>query len=136
MNIQGGQGVGVYVEYFQGGHWHVAWTCDTALTQETCAFDILVAVATGAIANVTTEGFTQIDAMSVLGPTQVQAATTTTTQVQGLLFDAEPGQSVQVTAAVGGQAEVISFFFVRGGRTIGGAGAVQTNPQIFQPSAG
>jgi hypothetical protein len=27
-----GQGAGVFIEYKTGGHWHVWWTCDTALT--------------------------------------------------------------------------------------------------------
>src|SRR5690242_1712082 len=51
MNAVGGDGVGVFVEYAKGGHWHVWWTCDTNKTQESCDFAVTMTVAAGKIAN-------------------------------------------------------------------------------------
>src|SRR5579872_4762858 len=45
LSAPAGQGVGVFIEYQTGGHWHLAWTCDTELTGRDCPFVIAVSVA-------------------------------------------------------------------------------------------
>src|SRR4051812_10475646 len=47
MNAVGGEGVGVFVEYRRGGHWHIWWTCDTKQSAQICDFSVSAAAASG-----------------------------------------------------------------------------------------
>jgi hypothetical protein len=125
-----GNGIGVYVEYQSGGHWSLSWTCDTALTNLSCSFIVDASVATGTLAapsNTPPPG----DAVSQPSDTQIEAVTTTTTSVDGILFDTTAGVPVTVTVALNAP---VSFFFVQDNQVNGGYQGVLANPLIFQPS--
>jgi hypothetical protein len=126
-----GNGIGVYVEYQSGGHWSVSWTCDTALTNLSCSFIVDASISAGTIvptgATVEASG-----SVSQATPRQIEAVTTTTTSVDGLLFDASPGASLTVTVALNAP---VSFFFVQDNQVNGGYQGILTNPLVFQPSA-
>ena len=101
MTAVGGEGVGVFIEYAKGGHWHVWWTCDTAQTRQSCDFSVSAAAASGNVSNV--------DASELAGgfvttstPSRVEATSTTTSEVHGIRFDTAPGAIITVDAAVGG----------------------------------
>src|SRR5262249_23126380 len=52
MNASPGEGVGVFIEYGTGGHWHVWWTCDTSVNTQgplTCDFSIRATVTKGSL---------------------------------------------------------------------------------------
>ena len=59
-----GQGVGVFTQYDSGGHWYVWWTCDTSISNESCAFAIKVSVAQGAITDAMSQGFSGADSLA------------------------------------------------------------------------
>lgn len=126
-----GNGIGVYVEYQTGGHWSVSWTCDTALTNLSCSFVVDASVTAGSIAE-TGETVEVGGAVSQATPQQLEATTTTTTGVDGVLFDATPGAPITVTVSLNAP---VSFFFVQDNQVNGGWQGALTNPLVFQPSA-
>jgi hypothetical protein len=134
-----GQGIGVYVTYESGGHWQVAWTCDTAITNVACHY-----VVTASVADVPTSGeivmetITNVSGTVVPDVTQhttgteVAATATTTTSIDSMTFDAPPGAILQVQVQLDGP---VSFFFVQDNKVNGGYTGTLTNPMMFQPSS-
>jgi hypothetical protein len=131
MNAAPGEGVGVFTEYASGGHWHVWWTCDTAKTGQSCAFDVSAHVDTGTARNVT---FTNAPAGTTDGAADIHATSTLTNDLSEVDFDADPGATVTLTATVGGLSDPSFFFFVQDGKVNGGYGGHLTNPLRFQGS--
>src|SRR5688572_22844404 len=131
MTADPGQGVGVFVEYAKGGHWHVWWTCDTAKTRQSCDFSVSGSIASGNITNV--------DARDLAGgfhttPTssRVEAKITTSNQVHGLRFDTNAGAVLTIDASVGGLKDGAFLFFVQNGKVNGGWAGKVTNPLQLQ----
>ena len=134
MTAVGGEGVGVFIEYFKGGHWHVWWTCDTAQTRQSCDFSVSAAAASGNVSNVDASelagGFVTTSTAS-----RVEAKSTTTTEVHGIRFDTNPGAIVTVDASVGGLKDGAFLFFVQDGKVNGGFAGKLTNPLQLQGNA-
>jgi hypothetical protein len=134
MNASPGQGVGIFNEYDSGGHWHVWWTCDTNLTSETCPFDVKLEAEKSAITNATSEKFTSSDTLTTpaepnAGPSGgIEAKTVTTSSIQGVFFDTDPGATVTLTATVGGLYNGKFLFWVQGGKVNGGYDGTVTDP--------
>jgi hypothetical protein len=133
-----GQGLGVYVTYESGGHWTIAWTCDTAITNLSCSYTVAASVgvnkltdAPGTIENVggTVAGIT--DVTSSTGAT-IQASSLTTSATDSMTFDTAPGATITVTVQLNGP---VSFFFVQDSKVNGGYTGSLTNPMLFQPSS-
>jgi hypothetical protein len=131
MNAAGGDGVGVFVEYGKGGHWHVWWTCDTLKTQQSCDFAVTLSVAAGQIG--------KLDASELAGgfvasptPSRIDAKSTTTTEVDGVRFDSDPGAVLTLQASVGGVVDGAYIFFVQAGKLNGGFAGKLTNPLQLQ----
>jgi hypothetical protein len=129
-----GQGVGVFVEYQTGGHWHVWWTCDTTKTSLNCVFDVKGSVDSGALANVQAEAFEPADTLSSPSAQSFEAKTTTTTAVDGVRFDAPLGATLTVDAAIGGLRDGSFYFFVQNGQVNGGYTGRLTDPLKFEAS--
>ncbi|HLK35717.1 MAG TPA: hypothetical protein VKU41_03120 [Polyangiaceae bacterium] len=137
LSQPGGQGVGVYVEYRAGGHWHVWWTCDTSLTGLSCGFQIGISTS-AAIANLASQAFETGDQLSQGAMSQVTATTTTTTGVDGVTFDTPPGGTVTLDAQVDGQRQIggKSFiFFVENGQPNGGYTGPVADPLMLEPTS-
>ncbi|HVH46587.1 MAG TPA: hypothetical protein VM925_29805 [Labilithrix sp.] len=134
MNAVGGEGVGVFVEYTRGGHWHVWWTCDTAQTKQSCDFSVSASVASGNVSNLdVTELEGGFAAMST--PSRIDAKSTTTTQLHGIRFDTNPGAVITVDAAIGSLKDGAFLFFVQDGKVNGGFSGKLTNPLQLQGNA-
>lgn len=134
MTAVGGDGVGVFIEYYKGGHWHLTWTCDTTRTQKTCDFVINASAASGAITNVDSSS---LPSGSVSTPTsaRVELRTTTTTELHSLRFDTPAGAVLTVDAAVSGLKDGAFLFFVQDGKVNGGFTGKLTNPLQLQGNA-
>ena len=133
MNAAPGEGVGVFVEYATGGHWHVWWTCDTKVNTSgplTCDFTVRVNVTQGKLALKTDAPV----GAALVAPTgqQVDVATTTGAELHGLTFDTDPGVSVTLEATIGGQHDGRYFFFVQNGQVNGGFNGTLTDPLILE----
>lgn len=134
MDAVGGEGVGVFVEYARGGHWHVWWTCDTTRTNQSCEFSVGAAAASGTVTNVDA---TELEGGYVASSSdsRVEAGSTITTQVHGIRFDTAPGAVITVDATVGGLKDGAFLFFIQGGKVNGGYAGKLTNPLQFQGNA-
>jgi hypothetical protein len=133
MSATGGDGVGVFVEYAKGGHWHVWWTCDTNQTSQSCDFSVTASAASGAVSNVDSSqlpgGF-----LTTPNPGEIDLHSTTTTEVDGVRFDTAPGTVLTVRASVGSLTDGAFLFFVQGGKLNGGFSGKLTNPLQFEPT--
>lgn len=133
MTAAPGQGVGVFTEYTAGGHWHIWWTCDTTVnpSDAVCPFDVKISVASGAITAAKTEQFERDDTLSTTA-TQLVATTSTTTNLDGLLFDTDPGAVITLDVAVGGQHDSRILFFVQNNKVNGGFAGTLTDPLMLE----
>ena len=115
-----GDGAGVFVKYNSGGHWQLAWTCDTSTSHQPCAFDLRV-VATG-LSNLAVAGTDARLSRNNAPTTGFGLQTTTSVTTDLATFDAAPGASIVVQATINGASYPEYLFFVGACRpTPGGA---------------
>jgi hypothetical protein len=137
-----GKGVGVFTQYDTGGHWYVWWTCDTALSGDSCPFNVGIS-AVGGIENVVSQGFAGKDALVEAGAdggdagtvASFTAETTTTTMVQGVRFDTDPGAVITLSASLGGEYSGSFLFFVQDHLVNGGYKGMLSDPLELEPSS-
>jgi hypothetical protein len=135
LSVSAGQGVGVFTEYDQGGHWYISWTCDTNRSGESCPFGIQVSVKSGAISNANSDGFASTDTLDTSNTKQIVATTTTTTTVEGVRFDTDPGAVITLSATLGGGYSGSFLFFVQDQQINGGYTGALTDPLELQGSS-
>jgi hypothetical protein len=148
LSAPAGQGVGVFIEYQTGGHWHLSWTCDTELTGRDCPFGIAVALASsgsgpavdggaavGAIANVSDELMSTDAAWSMPASAELAVSSTTSTALDGIGFDTFPGATITLTVTLSGVENGSFFFFVQDGKVNGGYKGTISDPLMLVPSA-
>ena len=139
MSAQPGDGLGVFVEYQAGGHWHVWWTCDTNKTSQSCPMDVKVSLpagATGQLSNAKADGATPSGtAPLTISPTQLESVTTTTTGVDGMTFDTVAGAIITLEASIGTLKDGSFIFFVQNGKINGGFAGKLTDPLELEGSA-
>jgi hypothetical protein len=133
MTAQGGQGVGVFVQYAAGGHWHVFWACDTQLSGLPCDYKLTI---TGtSIANAKPSQFEQTDALDSATTDQLVATTHVTTGIDAVDFDATPGADMKIDLTMSGLRSGEFFFFVENGQVNGNFPSDKlSDPLIFEPS--
>lgn len=135
MSATPGDGVGVFVEYAAGGHWHVWWTCDTNVSGQSCAMDVRISVATGAIGNAKIQDGSSTSTQLATRAASLEATSTTTTTIDGVDFDTSGGAAITVDAAVGGIRDGKFLFFVQNGQVNGGYQGTLTDPLQLEPSS-
>jgi hypothetical protein len=148
LSAPAGQGVGVFIEYQTGGHWHLAWTCDTELTGRDCPFAIAVNVASsgtgpgvdggadiGTIANVVDELMSPGAAWKMPVLSQLSVSSTTSTALDGIGFDTFPGATITLTVTLSGAENGSFFFFVQDGKVNGGYKGTISDPLMLVPSS-
>lgn len=98
LEAQPGDGVGVFVEYATGGHWHVWTSCDTNTSKAVCNFTGFLTVESGAqISNVQGENLETGDIAQLdTSGGAVHFNVRTSTEFDGMTFDATPGAKVQL----------------------------------------
>ncbi len=137
MSASPGEGVGVFTEYANGGHWTIWWTCDTNITSQTCPFDVKVSSAKSEITNAAAMGFSSSDSLvTPANPAagtagEIEAKTTTTTGVSSIMFDTTPGAKITLTATVGGLYNGKFLFWVQDGKVNGGYKGTVTDPLML-----
>ena len=132
-----GTGVGIFVEYQAGGHWHLWWTCDTTLSGLSCDFDVVATADSGSVSNVTGDRLESNDSLTNPNSTQVVLSTSTSTGVDGVFFDTDPGAQITVFQRIGASQDGSFFIWSQGG-TIMGSGKVSqgvADPLDFVPSS-
>jgi hypothetical protein len=136
MNASPGDGVGVFVQYKTGGHWDIWWTCDTNKTGQSCAFDNIVTVSSGAIANAEGQLLDSSDSITS-GAQKIEVTSNTSTGIDGMTFDTPPtnGQAPIITldAQVNGVENGGYLFFVQNAQINGGYTGTLTDPLMLEP---
>ena len=97
LKADAGDGVGIFVEYATGGHWHVWTTCDTNQSKVACDFEVFAIAEKGAkIANVQPETLESGDVAEELADGSAHLSASTSTEADGMTFDATPGALVEL----------------------------------------
>jgi hypothetical protein len=97
LNAEAGNGVGIFVEYATGGHWHVWTTCDTNKSKVSCDFEVFAIPEKGAkISNVLAETLESGDVAEELTDGSAHLSASTSTELDGMTFDATPGAVVEL----------------------------------------
>jgi hypothetical protein len=127
-----GQGVGVFAEYRSGGHWHIWWTCDSAVNASAapCDFQVTASVTTGTLLLAQDAAAGQ-----QIGAQAVSLSTITTTNVDGFDADATPGQAIELDAQLNGGRDGRFLFFVQDGVVNGGYTGMLTDPLVLMPAS-
>ncbi len=132
LDASPGTGVGLFVEYAAGGHWHVFTTCDTNISSLDCQFDIRVQSVGNddSISNVEPEDLEPGDHISSRSQS-VHLITDTVTQQNGFTFDTTDGASIQLEMTLDGdyQPRFIYWF----GDSVLHQGA-PSDPIVFAPA--
>jgi hypothetical protein len=134
LGASAGEGVGVFAEYDAGGHWNLSWTCDTAISGQSCNFQINVSVSKGTITGATSNGFADPDTL-VTTNAGLTATTTTSTTLQGMLFDSDPGAVITLSASLSGEYSGSFLFFVQDGEINGNFKGLLTDPLQLEGSS-
>jgi hypothetical protein len=97
LKSDAGAGVGIFAEYASGGHWHVWTTCDTNTSKVSCDFEAFAIPQKGAqISNVKGEHLEGSDVAEALTDGSAHLSTSTSTEFDGMTFDADPGAVVEL----------------------------------------
>jgi len=95
MDINPGNGVGMFVEYATGGLWTVKFTCDTTLTGITCPWSINAQTLDGsAISAVDQQNLDSEDFIDHSTPSVLAYDGVTTTELDQFTFQTAPGLHV------------------------------------------
>ena len=135
VEVDPGQGAGVFVEYAAGGHWRLRTSCDTSKNSVPCSWDIIVTPEDGrSISNVVAEDLESgSDAVRAYppDPRSYQLVAETSGDIDGFSFDTEVGTAVSVDSYLDGSCALPYFFWV-------GDGALHTgspsNPLVLIPT--
>ncbi len=140
IDVDAGQGAGLFLEYASGGHYHLRVACDTARSNTSCHWDIIIDPEAGkTISNATGENLSAADSLTTFpSPTDNTALTSyhlvteTTTEVDGMTFDVDPGAAVTVDAYLDGTCAPQFMFWVGDGALHQGA---SSNPLTVTPTS-
>jgi len=118
-----GRGIGVFVEYHAGGQWRVDVGCDTAISMVPCSWLVIAEPLEGQLSSAVLHDLESSDEFEVL-PTSIGLQSTTTDDVDGFSFSAEPGAVLNLFTSLDGYAESRFVYWV-------GDGAVHTgSPEV------
>jgi hypothetical protein len=141
VELEPGSGVGVVMEYAGDGQWTLSTLCDTAISEETCLFDILVSSDEGTVGIPAFEGLDleANDAVSAPDPFAVQGHLETGADLDQIRFETAPGAIVRLSALLYDPILYLSRDWIDDPRMISwvGHGALQwgapTNPVDLAP---
>ena len=92
-----GEGVGLFVEYAEGGLWRIWTSCDTAYSGFSCAFDVIVAVDDDSeILSVSSEELEGDDEAGTSDPGSGFFRALTSSDLDGVRFETTPGAVLRV----------------------------------------
>lgn len=118
LQAKGGDGVGVFVEYKTGGHWHVFTACDfnqpTNPNGMACTFEVSASVISpGAkISNAQGESLANKDSVALQGDGSAHLFTETTTGLNGMTFDAPVGAVVELDVLLDSVEDPHYFYWI------------------------
>ena len=133
LEADAAEGVGIFVEYLAGGHWHVFTTCDTDLSGAACLFDIVLTTAsTEPVIGVGPDGLESSDVVELSGDHNVRALLDTDYDFDGLYLQTEPGSVLSIDALLDDACGNAYVYWIGDGAIHSGA---PSTPFELEPSA-
>jgi len=133
MSVAPGQGAGLFVEYLGGGAWDVYTSCDTAITDRPCDFDVIVTVGSGGgVEAPALHDAEPVDSLALLS-SGLHLKTGTALKLDGVTFSTDPGASIVVDMLLDGEARPPFIHWVSGGAPVTGTDET-TNPVELVPT--
>lgn len=127
-----GEGIGAFIEYAEGGRWHVFTACDTELSGLPCYFNVIAILPEGATyGGVSEESLESEDAIYEYED-GLELVTVTRGDVDGMYFDAPEGEVVRFEVYLDDRPDPRFIYWVGGGAVHNGA---PTNPIDLKPSS-
>ena len=128
-----GEGVGLFVEYADGGHWRVFTACDTKLSGMPCNFDVIVSVVNrkDELSGVKAQDLSGEGGIEIRTDGSARLITETTNGLDGMTFDTTPGAVVEIDTYLDGGPEPRFVYWVGDGVLHTGA---PTNPVQLAPA--
>lgn len=132
LAVRAGDEVGVFVQYARGGHWNMSTSCDTRISRQSCAFDVVIRPEEGAaFSGVEGQELSRDDTLELRDDGSIRLLTVTSYGLDGLTFDSTPGALVEIDVQLDGISQPGFIHAVSSGSDIGGA---PENPVAFIPS--
>jgi len=134
MSVSAGAGAGLWVEYQSGGAWDLYTSCDAAVTDRPCAFDVLASAELGVpIHAVQLHDHEPVDSVELRAEGGLRMITRTAAGLDGVRFTTDPGAAIQIDMLLDGQAQPTFINWVSGGARVTGTNRT-TNPLVFVPT--
>lgn len=113
IDVDPAEGVGVFVEYSAGGHWHVFTSCDSNVSRHDCLFDVVVhATGPNGILGASGDSLEDDDSVSLFGSDGVQMVSYTDYDFDGFYVDTDPGAGLSVDALLDDQCAATYVYWV------------------------
>ena len=125
-----GQGAGFFVEYYTGGTWYLWTSCDTDVTGHSCNFLAHLA-ASSTIRNLTGIELESYDGFEVSGPRTLTFSANTASQIDGVQFETDPGESLELEIYLDDYLSPGYIFWFGNGQLNEGA---PYSPVVFEPN--
>ncbi|MGC4089974.1 MAG: hypothetical protein QM756_19215 [Polyangiaceae bacterium] len=133
IDTKQGDGVGVFVEYASGGHWHVFATCDTNISSKDCMFDVVVhSLGKSGVLSAVGDDLEDEDSASLFGVDGIQMVSYTAADFDGFYLDTDPGAALQVDVLLDNACGASYVYWLGGGGIHTGA---PSTPFELVPSA-
>lgn len=132
VDVEPGQGAGLFVEYEAGGTWRVRASCDTAISGYACLWDVIVApVESPALLGFATEGLDASDSLVWEGG-GVRMIASTGMEIDSFTVSAPAGEALRFDVYLDDQPAPRFVYWVGEGALHEGA---PSNPVDLVPSA-
>jgi hypothetical protein len=114
LSTEPGVGAGVFIEYNQGGNWHVFTSCDSKLYGKSCVWNVVASVSKGqTVTNVSIESPEAADGDTLYTETDsVELAVETWNDLDGMRFNTSPGEVVRFDVYLGGERDARYIYWV------------------------
>jgi hypothetical protein len=134
ITAQPGGGVGVFVQYAEGGHWTARTSCDTPTSGASCNYELFFSVVDGStvLSNPEQRDVAGGDTVDILADGSLHFVSETSTNLDGFTFDATPGASLQLDMFLDGAEQPRFVYWI--GQSVLHTGA-PTDPINLAPTA-
>jgi hypothetical protein len=128
-----GEGVGLFIEYQEGGRWHLFTTCDSAASGYECEFNVVVAPLDGAsVFGVIPEALERDDVLQINAQDHVRFLARTDLDQDGFYVDADAGAPIEIEFLLDGVCASRYVYWIGEGGIHSG---VPSNPFELEPVA-
>lgn len=135
FDVVPGQGAGLWIEYLGDGAWDVYTSCDTAITDRPCDFDVILSAGPDAAVSMPElHDAEPVDSLELRSDGSFRMITGTALGLDGVTFTTDPGAPLTVDLLLDAQAQPSYLNWISDGAHVTGTEST-SNPVIFIPAA-